>query len=110
MSADAAAAAGPAMIFAALGDPLRLRLAASLSGEGRSIAALSAGLPVTRQAVTKHLHVLESAGLAQAERAGREVLWRARPEGLAAARGLLDAVAARWDQTLARLKAHVEGG
>ena len=63
----------PTHTFAALGDPTRLAIIARLAdGEPRSIAALTAGAPMTRQAMTKHLRVLEDAGLVASERAGRE--------------------------------------
>jgi DNA-binding transcriptional ArsR family regulator len=99
----------PAPVFAALGDRTRLSLLMTLSdGRARSIAALSADGQITRQAVTKHLRVLENAGLVRSARAGRESRYAARPETVAMAREYLDQVSARWDETLARLKAHVE--
>ena len=63
-----------AALFAALGDPTRLSLVERLAGDGapRSLGELSTGLPLTRQAVTKHLRVLEGAGLVTSSRAGRE--------------------------------------
>jgi DNA-binding transcriptional ArsR family regulator len=104
-----AAEAGPAPVFAALGDRTRLRLLGRLSeGGAHSIAALSAGSRMTRQAVTKHLHVLEAAGLVQSARVGRESLYSYQPEPVAEARAYLDAVSAQWDTRLARLKALVE--
>lgn len=104
-----AAAAGPAPVFAALGDPTRLSLLTKLSdGRTRSIAALSADTALTRQAVTKHLHVLEDAGLVTCSRIGRESQFAYRPEHLANARSYLDMVSARWDEALGRLKALVE--
>lgn len=103
------AGANPAPIFAALGDRTRLSLLARLSdGEPRSIAALSADTDLTRQAVTKHLHVLEDVGLVSSIRVGRESRFAYRPEPLAAARSYLDEVSARWDEALARLKSFVE--
>ena len=98
----------PARVFAALGDPVRLALLADVAGGVRSITDLAAGRAISRQAVTKHLKVLEDAGVLTSERAGREVHWRGRPEGLAAAQRHLDRVAARWDGALARLKTHAE--
>ena len=70
--------------------------------------ALSADARITRQAVTKHLHVLERAGLVHSVRAGRESRYACRPEPLAAARAYLDAVSAQWDGALARLRRLVE--
>jgi DNA-binding transcriptional ArsR family regulator len=101
--------AEPAALFAALADPTRLSLVTRLSdGRTRSIAGLSAHSKVSRQAVTKHLHVLERTGLVQSARQGRETLFALRPEAMAPARTYLDTVAAQWDAALARLKAFVE--
>jgi DNA-binding transcriptional ArsR family regulator len=74
-----------------------------------SIARLTSGSPVTRQAITKHLHLLARAGLARGRRQGRESLWELEPGSLQVARRYLEAVSRRWDETLARLKATVEG-
>jgi DNA-binding transcriptional ArsR family regulator len=73
-----------------------------------SIARLTAGMHVTRQAVTKHLHVLAGAGLVRGRRQGRQSLWELEPRRLEAARRYLDVVSQRWDDTLGRLKAAVE--
>jgi DNA-binding transcriptional ArsR family regulator len=110
MRANAAAtAAKSAPVFAALGDATRLHLVAQLCDGGpQSIAKLTAGTRVTRQAITKHLHVLASAGLVHASRAGREQLWALEPRPLADASRALDAISRRWDDALARLKAFVE--
>ena len=98
-----------APVFAALGDPTRLRLIAALcAGGALSITQLTAGTAVTRQAVTKHLEVLAAAGLARDIRQGRERLWALQPSRLDEARRALDAIAAQWDQALQRLKAFVE--
>jgi DNA-binding transcriptional ArsR family regulator len=100
----------PARIFAALGDPTRLALLNRLAdGQSRSIASLSTGSDLTRQAVTKHLHVLEQAGLVHSLRVGRESRYAYRPEPLDEARRYLDAVSAQWDAALERLRAFVEG-
>lgn len=100
---------GAAPVFAALGDPTRLSLLARLSaGRPLSIAELSAGAEITRQAVTKHLRVLERAGLVHSDRVGRESRFAFRPEPLSTAQRYLDAVAAQWDDALARLRAFVE--
>lgn len=99
----------PARVFAALGDPVRLALVEALGdGQTRSIAELTQGLPITRQGVTKHLRVLERAGVLAAERTGRETRFQAEPEALAVARSYLDRVAQGWDDALQRLKAQVE--
>jgi len=87
----------------------RLRLVARLGTEGPlSIARLTRGTDVTRQAVTKHLHVLADAGLARGTRQGRERLWQLDPAPLAEARRYLDLVSEQWDAALLRLKAAVE--
>lgn len=99
----------PAAVFAALGDPTRLALLAALGDGARSITELAAGAPISRQAVTKHLRVMEGAGLLVSERAGRQVRWRGNPAVLGAAQGYLDRVAAGWEAALARLRAHAEG-
>ena len=98
-----------AAIFAALGDETRLRLVAALcAGTALSIAQLTAGTAITRQAVTKHLHVLAEAGLVHDARIGRERFWQFEPTQLDQARRALDRIAQQWDVALARLKAIVE--
>jgi len=107
--AEAAALDQAAPIFAALGDQTRLRLVARLGREGPlSIARLTEGADVTRQAVSKHLRVLADAGLARGERQGREQVWRLQPAHLEEARRSLERIAQRWDEALLRLKAIVE--
>jgi DNA-binding transcriptional ArsR family regulator len=99
-----------ALIFAALGDQTRLHLVARLSADGpMSIARLTEGGAVTRQAVTKHLEVLANVGLAGSSRLGRERVWELEPEPLDAARRCLDGISAQWDAALDRLKKLVEG-
>ncbi len=99
----------PAPVFAALGDPTRLALVATLSdGRPRSVTQLAGGTDMTRQAVSKHLRVLENAGLVASLRAGRETRFAFRPEQVAAASAYLDAVGRQWDEALARLRAFVE--
>ena len=106
MRADAAAP-----LFAALGDATRLRIVERLGADGpASITRLGARADVTRQAIRKHLDVLERAGLVRGRRDGREHVWQLEPRRLAAAHAYLDLVAAHWDASLARLKAHVEDG
>ena len=108
MSPADARAADPAAVFAALGDPTRLALVARLSrGEAASIAALAADTRLTRQAVTKHLAVLERAGLVLPARVGRERRYAFRAERLGLARAYLDHVARQWDAALDRLRAFV---
>ena len=101
--------AEPAILFAALGDRTRLRLVDRLGdGAPRSIARLGDGLLISRQALTKHLQVLERAGLASATRDGRETLYRIDPAGLLAAEAWIGTVSAQWDNAIDRLKRHVE--
>jgi DNA-binding transcriptional ArsR family regulator len=100
---------GAAPLFAALGDETRLALVARLSGGGPlSIARLSAGSSVTRQAITKHLEVLAGAGLVRGTRRGRERVWALQPRRLDEARAYLDRVSRSWDEALARLAVFVE--
>ena len=109
MSPAASSALRSAAVFAALGDPTRLALVSRLcSGGPLSIARLTAGTDVTRQAVTKHLHVLAEAGLVHGLRQGRERVWELEPRQLEAARRTLDLISRRWDEALGRLKAAVE--
>jgi DNA-binding transcriptional ArsR family regulator len=115
MSAQAGRAAtarklrGSAPIFAALGDETRLALVATLcGGPRRSISQLTEGCRVTRQAVTKHLRVLEGAGVVRGVHQGRETLFELAPESLDNARRALEAISQQWDQALARLKTFVE--
>ena len=98
-----------APVFAALGDPTRLRLVGVLCASGAmSIAQLTAGTAITRQAVTRHLDVLAGAGLVRDVRQGRERLWQFEPNRLDEARRSLEAIARQWDHALQRLRAAVE--
>jgi DNA-binding transcriptional ArsR family regulator len=98
-----------ASIFAALGDETRLRLVAVLcAGGAMSIAQLTSGTHITRQAVTKHLHVLADAGLVNHVKVGRERLWEFEPAQLEAARRSLETIGQQWDQALLKLKQAVE--
>ena len=98
-----------APVFAALGDETRLRLVAKLSTGGpRSISELTHGSKLSRQAITKHLRVLENAGIVQARRAGRESLFEFVPKPMEGLRQYLDFVSAQWDDALSRLKSFVE--
>jgi DNA-binding transcriptional ArsR family regulator len=100
---------GSAPLFAALGDETRLSVVSRLCARGpASIARLAAGAGVTRQAITKHLHVLARAGVVRGARHGREHVWELAPEQLAEARRYLDSVSQQWDDALSRLKAFVE--
>lgn len=98
-----------APVFAALGDATRLKLVGRLvDGRPRSIAQLADGLDLTRQGVTKHLRVLQRAGIVKARSVGRESRFTFVPEPVDRARSYLDAVSAQWDDALARLKTFVE--
>ncbi len=109
-SASALDATLAAPLFAALGDETRLALMARLrTGRPQSIAKLAHGLPLTRQAVTKHLQVLSRAGLVRDFRQGRERLWEPEARTLDEARSYIDTISKRWDEALARLKKLVEG-
>ena len=99
-----------AVVFAALGDETRLSLVTALcAGEPRSISQLTGGSRMTRQAITKHLRVLEHAGLVRSARAGRASLYQFDPAPMHELRAYLDRVSAQWDEVLGRLKALVEG-
>lgn len=96
-------------VFFALGDGTRLSVVRKLGAGGTlSATALSDGAKVTRQAIVKHLRVLEGAGLVTAEKCGREVLYALTPERLEEARAFLDDVSASWDRALDRLRRMVE--
>jgi DNA-binding transcriptional ArsR family regulator len=96
-------------LFAALGDQTRLRLLDRLCDEGpSSITRLSAGLAVTRQSVSKHLCVMEAAGLVSAQKQGREQIFHLETRRLAVARAQLDQLSRQWDRRLERLRDLVE--
>lgn len=96
-------------VFAALGDSTRLSLVLALShGRHQSIAQLSAGKPLTRQAISKHLRILETAGVVNSRRAGRETLFALNPVALDQVRTYVEQISAHWETSLARLKAFVE--
>src|SRR5579864_1672381 len=106
-----AASQGSASLFAALGDPTRLRLVFRLCHDGpMSITRLTVGSHVTRQAITKHLRVMQHAGLLRCARRGRESVWQLDQRRLREARRHLDLISRQWDAALGRLKALVEGG
>jgi DNA-binding transcriptional ArsR family regulator len=100
---------GAAPVFAALGDETRLALVARLCAGGPgSITRLTTGSAVTRQAITKHLHVLADAGLVRYVRRGRERIWEFETGRLDEARWCLDEISKRWDNALGRLRKFVE--
>src|SRR5580698_342673 len=98
-----------APVFAALGDTTRLRIVARLCSSGPlSIVRLTEGAQVTRQAITKHLHILAAAGLLRRSREGREQVWEMRPKRLIEARQYLDLISDQWDEVIERLRELVE--
>lgn len=100
----------PGPVFAALADPTRRWILETLTREGRtSVPALTQALPISRQAVAKHLLTLDEAGLVEREPGpGREVAYTLRPGALSPAADWLQATEAAWDARLDRLKAAVE--
>jgi len=108
-SSTAARRFAHAPVFAALGDETRLALLARLS-EGRrcSISQLTHGSKLTRQAITKHLRVLERAGIVHAVREGRESLFEFDSVPIEEVKDYLNRISAQWDQALSRLKSFVE--
>jgi DNA-binding transcriptional ArsR family regulator len=100
-----------ASTFAALGDSTRLSLLTQLSrGQRCSIAQLTHGSHLTRQAITKHLRVLERARIVRCVRSGRERLFEFDPQPVHALRDYLTHISAEWDQALSRLQSLVESG
>jgi len=98
-----------APVFAALGDETRLKLVVRLCDDGPlSITTLTKGSRVTRQAITKHLHVMEQAGLVRNSRNGRESVWQLDHQPIDDARHYLDLISKEWDAALARLQEFVE--
>lgn len=96
-------------VFDALGDPTRRHIVESLARGEASATQLAAGLPVTRQAVAKHLTALREAGLVESRRHGRETLYRVNAEPLDAAAAWIVRVGGEWDVRLERLRVLVEG-
>jgi DNA-binding transcriptional ArsR family regulator len=100
-----------AAVFAALGDETRLSLLARLcDGKRYSIAELTQGTKLTRQAVTKHLRVLERVRIVHGTKAGRESLFIFDPQPVIEMKEYLELVSKQWDSALARLKTFVESG
>jgi DNA-binding transcriptional ArsR family regulator len=98
-----------APVFAALGDETRLSLVVGLScGRPRSISQLTAGTKLTRQAIAKHLRVLQRIGMVHSTRVGRERLFEFNPQPIEGLKEYLALVSAQWDQSLSRLKLFVE--
>lgn len=98
-----------APLFDALGDPNRLRIIVGLCDRGpSSTSQVTSVIPVSRQAASKHLQLLEAVGLVTSSRRGRERVWTVRTEPLARASGYLDQLSRRWDAAVDRLRAYVE--
>jgi DNA-binding transcriptional ArsR family regulator len=105
----AAGTRGHAVVFAALGDETRLLLIAKLcNGQPHSISELTEGSKLTRQAIRKHLRVLQRAGIVHGVRAGRERRFEFQPKPMQEMKQYLDTVSQQWDEALARLKSFVE--
>jgi len=98
-----------AAVFAALGDETRLSIVDRLgTGVERSITELALERPITRQAMTKHLRVLEGAGIVSASKSGRQVVFKLVPGALRSADEYLRRVSEQWGDALGRLKAFAE--
>jgi DNA-binding transcriptional ArsR family regulator len=105
----APAPAFAAPVFAALGDPMRLAIVAQLCAGGPlPTIQLKARTEISRQAITKHLRILEEAGLVKSDRVGRDRAWRIEPYQLARTRDYLERISAQWDARIERLRAFVE--
>ncbi|MGH9690858.1 MAG: ArsR/SmtB family transcription factor [Candidatus Acidiferrales bacterium] len=99
-----------APVFAALGDETRLSLVAKLcGGQPRSISQLTEGSKLTRQAITKHLRVLERVEIVCSVHTGRESLFEFNPRPIDEIKQYLALVSEQWEQALSRLKSFVEG-
>ena len=108
-SSLAARGRAQAPVFGALGDQTRLALVAKLSSrQPCSISQLTKGFKLTRQAITKHLRVLESVGIVHSVHAGRESLFEFDPAPIEEMKEYLDFVSEQWDHALARLKSFIE--
>lgn len=109
ISAVASSYKKSAEMFAALGDETRLQLVAAICEEGpQSIAQLTAGKKITRQAVTKHLETLQEVGLVHSHQSGREKIWDLDKKRLQVAQDYLEMISSQWDRALHRLKMFVE--
>lgn len=99
----------PVPVFSALADGTRLSLLTKLGdGATHSIVELAANTNLTRQAITKHLRVLENAGLVRSDKVGRESQFTVRPDALRPVASYLDAISLQWDNALGRLREFVE--
>ncbi len=96
-------------VFAALGDETRWSILTALGEGDASASALAVRLPVTRQAIARHLTVLQEVGLVEPARVGREVRYRVVGAELAATARRLDGIGVEWDRRLAAIKEIAEG-
>jgi DNA-binding transcriptional ArsR family regulator len=96
-------------VFGALADPTRRRLLSELAEHPSTATELAGGLPISRQAVVKHLGALADAGLLERQRAGREVRYRVTPAPLSDAVSWMAHVGAQWDDRLASLEGRFAG-
>jgi DNA-binding transcriptional ArsR family regulator len=96
-------------VFGALADPMRRRLLSQIAAHPATATELAAHLPISRQAVAKHLGTLSAAGLLERERAGRDVRYRVTPAPLSEAVRWMAQVGGQWDDRLANLSRLVEG-
>jgi DNA-binding transcriptional ArsR family regulator len=96
-------------VFSALSDPTRRQVMRCLSEEPGTATELAGRLPVTRQAVAKHLAALDEAGLVTGERSGREVRYHLTPSPMTEAVGWMSEVGAEWDRRFEALRKHLRG-
>lgn len=108
MIANTADTTNTASVFDALGDPNRLRIVIGLCDNGpSSTLRVAQELTMSRQATTKHLALLQTAGIVSSTKLGRERIWTVHPQPLGAAGDYLTALSSRWDQALDRLRTFV---
>ena len=100
---------GAGDVFGALADPTRRRLLSAIADHPATATKLAGGLPISRQAVVKHLGALADAGLLERERAGREVRYRVTPAPLSDAVSWIAQVGGQWDERLASLAQTFQG-
>ena len=96
-------------VFGALADPMRRRLLSAIAEHPATATELATALPISRQAVAKHLSSLSQAGLLESERTGRDVRYRVTPEPLSDAVSWMAEVGGQWDERLARLASSYRG-
>jgi DNA-binding transcriptional ArsR family regulator len=96
-------------VFSALADPTRRRLLSAISATPATATELAHDLPISRQAVTKHLSALGEAGLVERERVGRDIRYRVTPEPLTEAVSWMAEVGGQWDRRLGSLRSAFEG-